>query len=258
MSTAVILDYSGTICTEAPRLAIPERLDKALEKSGLKDMGLDVFSYWSKVVFPFWEQAKTGKLSLADCIKKALAEGVNHRSSVCAQRFVSIFMSKLFPHKEWVDVLKRFIEKSIKVIIATEHYQEATEAIQTHLIENSILSAIYPHKAQCTIVCSASVGYGKKEREFWDAVKDAAGKSERIIYADDFNLNEAEFVFEKHREKNAHLKEMIHDTSIFLANMGAKEIELFPFVLENIFGNDAELDAELAQRIGAIEKTVLM
>ncbi|MEM5948160.1 hypothetical protein WKV44_06360 [Spirochaetia bacterium 38H-sp] len=256
MSVSLILDYSGTVCTEAPRLAIPENLDKALQSSGLKTMGMDVFAYWNKVVLPYWDIAKKGEISLLECIERAAIHRISGGYTISAKKFVKIFMSMLYPHMLWEKAIRSFIENSIRIVIATEHYKEAAEAIESYLIERNIISAIYPHKAPCTIVCSSNIGEAKDSGVFWDAVKDAAEGAERLIYVDDFNLNEAEFLSGKDIDKKTHLEKMLKNSSRFLTIMGAKEIDIFPFVLENIFADKGELEKELATKIRQIENAV--
>jgi hypothetical protein len=131
----IILDYSGTLSLEAPLFARPESLLSALGESGLAALGVtspEIF--WERIVNPTWIEGSTTQVGYKRVMAERIASLTPGASAgeivAAASCFVDQYIdhSRIDPH--WRPLLVRLSEnQSIDVIIATDHYAEATGKI---------------------------------------------------------------------------------------------------------------------------------
>lgn len=203
----VIFDYSGTLSLEAPRFARPENLVAALAESGLAALGVATAeAFWGGIVGPTWAAAST----TATGYKRAIAERIGAigqapgAAGVEGQEAASRFVDRYLAHSRidplWRPVLETLTgHAAAALVIATDHYAEATGALIDHLrlwkipaekAAETIRERSAP--SRCIIANSADIGFWKADRRFWETVKPllpiAAVRS--VLIVDDFGFNE--------------------------------------------------------------------
>ncbi|MHB8092333.1 MAG: hypothetical protein ACYDH8_12185 [Syntrophales bacterium] len=222
----VILDYSGTLSIEAPDFGRPENLASALEASGLAAVGVtDANIFWEKIIFPTWAEGSRTTIGYARVIADRIASlHLSSRapstknevscSSVdeAAQRFVTMYLDHSRMDLLWRPLLEKLhADRNTVVVIATDHYAEATGAIIRYLREWGITAtkaednaASQPASKQVVtaaarrrealpedsvfssspgksekqarfssviVANSADLGFWKAERRFWDLLE---------------------------------------------------------------------------------------
>ncbi|OHE24684.1 MAG: hypothetical protein A2Z43_08920, partial [Syntrophobacterales bacterium RBG_19FT_COMBO_59_10] len=199
----VIFDYSGTLSLEAPRFARTENLVRALAETGLAALGVATpEAYWDKIVNPTWTEGSATTAGyrkvMAERIRSlGLAPGIPEKEiEAAASRFVGRYLahSRIDPH--WRPLLSHLSgRRDAGLIIATDHYPEATEAIIGFLRawdipafrvgEAEALSPLF-------VANSADLGAWKEDRRFWESIKRKLSLDipRRIILIDDFGFNE--------------------------------------------------------------------
>jgi hypothetical protein len=225
----VIFDYSGTLSIEAPEFGKPDNLVRALEKSGLAAVGItDAEIFWNKIVFPTWDEGTRTPIGYAGVIADRIASlhlfavmppqgaapSCGHEipfSSIlkAASSFVAMYLNHSPIDPRWRPLLEKLNAcENISVVIATDHYAEATDAIVRYLgdwgiaatkaakIENGEAQVFADKKGQVNPVIvanSADLGFWKAEQRFWELLKSRLpGRSETILIVDDFGFNEAD------------------------------------------------------------------
>ncbi len=234
----VIFDYSGTLSIEAPDFGKPGNLVRTLAESGLAACGVaDPDIFWERIVFPTWdESSRTGigfAKSMADRIAAlplpiAIASedntpsptGQAHLASTkelsyasiaeAAGRFVSMYLAHSRPEPLWMPLLKQLqSDAMVTVVVATDHYAEATAAIIRYLhdwgitarrIEHAALSTDLKHSAvpgnqppPFLVANSADLGFWKAEQGFWKIVSQHLPCNfNNISIVDDFGFHEAD------------------------------------------------------------------
>jgi hypothetical protein len=133
----IILDYSGTLSLEAPLFARPESLLCTLAESGLAAFGVtspEIF--WERIVNPTWIEGSTTQAGYKHVMAERIAAlrltpGASaDEIAAAASCFVERYLdhSRIDPH--WRPLLMRLSEnQNVGVIIATDHYAEATGKI---------------------------------------------------------------------------------------------------------------------------------
>ena len=210
----VIFDYSGTLSLEAPRFARPANLLLALAESGLAKLGVatpEVF--WGEIVVPTWVKGSTTSIGykriLAERIGAlGLAPGVvGAEIAAASSRFVDLYLAHSRIDPLWRPMLENLAgNPGVRVVIATDHYAEATKTIIDHLndwnipagqkggkggtapgfsMKNRELSPLF-------IANSADIGFGKADRRFWETVRLqlAITSIRSVLIIDDFGFNE--------------------------------------------------------------------
>ena len=84
-------------------------------------------------------------------------------------------------------------DKSVDVIIATDHYAEATEAIIKHLARWDIpaMPLTAAVRSNFVVANSADIGRHKAQQQFWQMVKNVLRQNyNRVLLIDDFGQNE--------------------------------------------------------------------
>jgi putative lipoic acid-binding regulatory protein len=136
----VIFDYSGTLSLEAPQFGRPENLLRAFSESGLFPFGVTTPKiFWEEIVVPTWREGSTTargyKRVLAERIEaRGLAAATGAEIAAAASRFVDGYFDHSRVDPRWRSILENLsIHPGIALVIATDHYAEATEAIVRHL-----------------------------------------------------------------------------------------------------------------------------
>lgn len=204
----IIFDYSGTLSLDAALFARPGNLMKELRESGLVDLGVtspEIF--WEEIVNPTWEEGSTTSVGYKGVMVKRIKEKFSPAMSddvvtLAASRFVESYLGHSRVDKRWQHILRILDEHpSVCVVIATDHYAEATGYILKFLGELSVQAVtakdafVDPLKSVRFVVAnSADLGVHKADRRFWEILKanlrlDAV---RQILLIDDFGFNEME------------------------------------------------------------------
>jgi len=208
----VIFDYSGTLSLDAPRFGRQENLVPALVETGLAALGVATpEAFWDQIVNPTWTEASTtdagykkvmaGRIAALGLAPGAPAEEIE----AAASRFVDRYLveSRIDPH--WRPVLSHLSTRpDTAVIVATDHYAEATETIIRYLRSWGIparkggTSPYFLRKngelSPLFVANSADLGAWKADRRFWEIVKLQLSLEHlrRLLLIDDFGFNEEE------------------------------------------------------------------
>jgi hypothetical protein len=213
----VIFDYSGTLSLEAPRFARPGNLLAALTESGLAKLGVATTKvFWGEIVVPTWIEGSTTAIGY----KRIMAERVEAigltlgaaRNEIAAatSRFVDLYLAHSRIDPLWRPVLENLAgHPDTQVVIATDHYAEATQTIidnfhcwniptgnrrrppfgqwQTTTDQKGELSPLF-----FCIANSADIGYWKADHRFWKTVQSelAITAIRSVLLIDDFGFNE--------------------------------------------------------------------
>ncbi|MHB8910169.1 MAG: HAD family hydrolase [Syntrophales bacterium] len=221
----IIFDYSGTLSLEAPRFARPESLMRALAESGLAGVGVtNTEIFWEGIITPTWIEGSTTsagyKRVMAERIAALrLAPGTSAGEiEAAASRFVESYLDHSRIDTRWRPLLERLRQHpKIGVVIATDHYAEATGKIIDNLSAwkipaENICSSLPPRdRAADTgilpgdgmrtelpchhpffVANSADIGTWKEESRFWKIVKDERfpERIAKLLIIDDFGFNE--------------------------------------------------------------------
>ena len=137
----VIFDYSGTLSLEAPRFGRPANLVRALAESGLFSLGVTTPEiFWEEIVGPTWIEGSTTAIGYKRIMAERIAAlglapgATGAEITAAASRFVDRYLdhSRMDPH--WRPLLEKLTGyPGAAVVIATDHYAEATETIIRYL-----------------------------------------------------------------------------------------------------------------------------
>jgi hypothetical protein len=206
--TLVIIDYSGTLSTGSVVFGRPERLRRELHLSGLAEFGVgEADVYWERIVTPTWVQGSTSPIGYRIVMQEAVAamqpepltDDVAARIAAAVDVFVHSYLQHSRIDERWRPLLLGLSRNTgARVVIATDHYVEATAAILQYLGEWRIGAVAAwelwepPRPGSFLVANSADLGVNKAEADFWDIVKRSlAPESYRaILVVDDFGCNE--------------------------------------------------------------------
>ena len=231
----VIFDYSGTLSLEAPRFARPVNLLSALAESGLAKLGVATpEAFWGEIVGPTWTRGSTTttgyKRLMAERIEAlGLAPDVaGAEIAEASSRFVDLYLDHSRIDPRWRPMLETLAgNPGACVVIATDHYAEATEAIVRHFGSWDILAQKADQRAESFahagdgsgtplgpgrgngraksvmpqgsrevsslfIANSADIGFWKADRRFWEVLKSRLPLEtiRSVLIIDDFGFNE--------------------------------------------------------------------
>ncbi|MCG2739732.1 MAG: hypothetical protein L6300_05785 [Syntrophaceae bacterium] len=253
----VIFDYSGTISLEAPRFARPATLLSALAESGLARLGVatpEVF--WNGIVGPTWRKGSTTAIGYNRVIAERItalgvAPGVaGAEIAAASSRFVDLYLAHSRMDPFWRPMLEKLAgNPGACVVIATDHYAEATETIIHNLRSWNIPARKAGEEAEPRftffIANSADIGFWKADRRFWEAVKlkfaITAIRSALII--DDFGFNEEQG---DSYGKRARVKTRQKETTASLQEIFQASFAVIPFFLRS---EERDRQETVAQRI---------
>lgn len=206
----IIFDYSGTLSLEAPAFARPERLLRELEISGLWELGVWTPGlFWERVVNPTWEEGSTTPVGYREILRREVerlfpeGDRSSRRDRIpqAASRFVDRYLESSRMDDVWRPLLQALSEKASAVlVVATDHYAEATGAIIGFLQDWQIpaMPVTGPSAGgapgRVLVANSADLGAHKADRRFWEAIRDRLRPSRplRVLLVDDFGANEQE------------------------------------------------------------------
>jgi FMN phosphatase YigB (HAD superfamily) len=197
----IIFDYSGTLSLDAIEFSNPEKLISHLQESGLFELGVDNAALFWEIVNSTWEKGSTTQLGYKTVLEERFAElfpqkAAENRAKLIRSisKFVDAYLHHSRIENHWQSILRKLSqEKSTTVIIATDHYAEATEAIIKHLGKWGIKAAPFSANMEENFIIanSADMGVYKCSREFWQIVKNSLKQDfKQILIIDDFGVNE--------------------------------------------------------------------
>ncbi|HVO66033.1 MAG TPA: hypothetical protein VMT12_06055 [Syntrophales bacterium] len=250
----LIFDYSGTLSLESTLFAIPDQLMKHLTESGLVNLGISSPEiFWEQIVNPTWQEGSTTlagyKKVIENRINSILPQNISDISYENISDAASIFADSYLNHsridRRWQPILSKLGKHpSIRVIIATDHYAEATGYIIKFLRELKIQATAAKDafaasgRASVVVANSADLGAHKADHLFWDILKTGLnmGDIRHILLIDDFGSNEQKGDSYGIREK---VEQRKNDTIKMLLKVFSAEVEAFPFMIENNGGDNA-------------------
>lgn len=198
-----VLDFSGTLSPGAARFGAAARLDDELVRSGLADLGIatpDVF--WDALVNPTWQRGSTTTDGYVTVLTDAAVAYLTDRGAAtdrgavraAVTRFAHGYFAASTIAAPWWPWLRRVAGlPAVTVIIATDHYADATQRVLDQLRAADLPAAGVRRARPGTSVLvanSADVGHHKDTRAFWQAVAAAVGDVRRVVVIDDFGANE--------------------------------------------------------------------
>ena len=204
----IIFDYSGTLSFEAAAFAKPENLQEELKKSGLWDLGIQTPNlFWEQIVNPAWQEGSTTPIGYKKIIDQQVKRLFPQISSTLSDdrifQAASFFVDRYLEHSRidarWRPLLQSLSRKAgLCLVIATDHYAEATGAILDFLriweIPATPLAAspdtILP--GRMIVANSADLGVHKADRRFWEILRKRLelDRLRHILLIDDFGVNE--------------------------------------------------------------------
>jgi hypothetical protein len=204
----IIFDYSGTLSFEAAAFAKPENLQEELKKSGLWDLGIQTPNlFWEQIVNPAWQEGSTTPIGYKKIIDQQVKRLFPQISSTLSDdrifQAASLFVDRYLEHSRidarWRPLLQSLSRKAgLCLVIATDHYAEATGAIlyflRTWEIPATPLATspdtILP--GRMIVANSADLGVHKADRRFWEILRKRLelDRLRHILLIDDFGVNE--------------------------------------------------------------------
>ena len=203
--TLIAFDFSGTLSLGAVAFGTDERLAAALKESGLSRLGVDSPEiYWRDIVEPTWEAASTST-------KGYLVHMVRRVQAVCgssvpedqvrkaADAFMNLYLAASTIDPMWKPILQSLTAREHTfVVVATDHYAEATPAITDHLKDLGVAGKPLPSAAGTAplsglvlVANSADLGAWKMSFPFWKSIAGILPESiDHVLLVDDFGANE--------------------------------------------------------------------
>ena len=238
----IIFDYSGTLSLEAVAFGRSDILIHHLQKSGLSALGVDNTALFWKIVNETWPEGSTTHAGYKKVMRQRIAElfelkAVAKRKEITrsVSKFVDAYLDYSRIDERWRSILKKLsLDESVDVIIATDHYAEATGAIIDHLatwdiravpVTSGNVSGCFSKEmkgqtgagSNFFVANSADVGVHKAHVQFWRTVKKILQLNcRRILLVDDFGQNEqsadAYVDAEKINERTRMTQKILRDT----------------------------------------------
>jgi len=253
----IIFDFSGTLSLESTTFSRPDTLMKHLSQSGLADLGFNTPEiFWEQIVNPTWTEGSTTgvgyKQIMETRIRNILVQNMAIISCVMISDAVSSFVDRYLRHsridRRWQPILQQVSRTpGVCVIIATDHYAEATgyiiaflKELQIHALPARELFAD-PDASAFTVATSADLGVHKDNPRFWEILKSGLhlGAIRRILLIDDFGYNEQRGNAYGSTEK---VEARTHNTVKLLQEVFSTKVHVIPFMIEDnkkeaAFGN---------------------
>lgn len=238
-----VLDFSGTLSLGAARFATAERLAGELRRSGLADLGIaSPEAFWEVLVNPTWDRGSTTPDGYVTVLSAAAATHLRDRGAdvddtvvrTAVQRFADAYLAASRIDDAWRPWLHRLADVGhVAVVVATDHYAEATAHIVAELERLDVRAAPVDGDTSVTgavvlVANSADIGWHKRDAAFWDPVVDAVGTVGRVAVADDFGANEAEG---DAYAQDARVQRRRRATAALLADVFDAEVSTCPFVV---------------------------
>jgi len=261
----IIFDYSGTISLESVLFGQPDYLMKQLRESGLTDLGVTSPSiFWEQIVNPTWVKGSTTQVGykkiIEDRINTIFHQNMcivsNAKISDAASLFVDSYLNHSGIDGRWQPVFEKLNRyPSVRVIIATDHYAEATGYILKYLEEFHVETAAartamaVPRNAAVIVANSADLGFHKDNFRFWTILKDGLCMDEvrQVLLIDDFGGNEERENSYSEPEKVEQRKRV---TVRLLQEIFSAEVQAVPFIIEG-YKNEKDV-SDLITKTSAI------
>ncbi|MBC7234876.1 MAG: hypothetical protein H5T69_03465 [Chloroflexi bacterium] len=199
-STWVVLDFSGTLSLQATLFGQEQNLIRELQISGLWRLGVrDIDFFWSEIVAPTWQEGSTTRKGYKRVLAERLQElglGANEDERLAAaERFVDRYLAYSTIDPAWGATLRRLQRHpAVRVIVATDHYAEATTHILGQLAALGVEAAPAgtAELGRAVLVAnSADVGHHKASRLFWETLRALQNmEPAALLLIDDFGANE--------------------------------------------------------------------
>ena len=247
----IIFDYSGTLSLEAAAFSRPDSLMQHLQKSGLFELAVNNTALFWEIINSTWRQGSTTQLGYKTVVQERIAElfpeiAIIKQTEI--SRAVTKFLCAYLDHFQidecWQKILQKLsADKSVKVIIATDHYAEATETIIQNLEKWDIQATALASniKSNFIVANSADIGVHKAESKFWETLKTLCGiKANRILLIDDFGANE------QSADAYSQKKEIFQrrqKTISLLESVFSAQVQCFIFAAINVLVADLILQA---------------
>lgn len=269
----IIFDYSGTLSLEAPLFAGPDTLMKHIAETGLRDFGIDSPRvFWEQLVNPTWKAGST----TATGYQKVLAERIvtvlqpdlpltqRARLADAVESFVQRYLNHSRIDPSWKPLLTRIqAHPSVKAVIATDHYAEATDAIIKFLGEWRI-HALKPSEAardsrasRFIVANSADLGVHKADPRFWQILKTGLCLDDigRILIIDDFGYNEQ---YADDYSDRLKVETRMNQTVKILEVAFSATVEVFPVLIgTHPAGRDAWIEKLIGEASAAVERHLI-
>lgn len=263
----VIFDYSGTLSLESTLFARPDHLMENLKNSGLMDLGIETAEiFWEQIVNFTWQEGSTTtagyKKVMEDRIRDIQYQNMSSiprdRISDATAYFVDRYLSRSRIDPRWQPILRALHrDPFVRVIIATDHYAEATGYILRFLHELQIQAVAAknafanPDYAGVVVACSADLGVHKDDSRFWDILKTGLNLSEIhcVLLIDDFGYNEQKGDRYGTREK---VEQRKNDTIKLLQEVFSAQVTIVTFIM-GVNGEDKDFDELLIQTSATID-----
>lgn len=253
-SQLVILDFSGTLSLRACLFGRDETLLAELRASGLNRLGVpSVEVFWEQLINPTWLEGSTTPKGYRRLLFEQVRQlAPQQASDDQLQEAVGRFAARYFAHSTidpaWQSILHDLAQRPVlQVVIATDHYAEATEHILQQLAAWSIAGkpAFWPKDTAPVLVAnSADAGYPKASAPFWELLRQAHDLKalNTIALVDDFGANE------QLRDAYANAERVVERMERMVRLLGqvfGAPVRAFPFVLGS--GQAGAAEAELLQ-----------
>ncbi len=204
----IIFDFSGTLSLAAVEFGRSENLVPALAASGLFALGVTSETFfWDEIVYPTWvEGSTTARGYKAVLVDRIAALGLHApddpepRGSI--EKAVTDLLERYFDQcridPRWRTLLEDLQKNpAVQVLIATDHYAEATPLIKGRLVDWGITAISLPDAVACVrnpfiIANSADLGCHKADICYWQRILHVLDPDwqTRILLVDDFGGNE--------------------------------------------------------------------
>ncbi len=244
----IIFDYSGTISSESTLFGRPDYLMKQLKESGLMDLGVTSPTiFWEQIVNPTWAAGSTTQVGYKKVMEERISAILDQNMSVvtcvkisdAASLFVDSYLSHSRINGRWQPVLNKLNRyPSVRAIIATDHYAEATGYIlqfleELHIQAVSAKAAMgAPGSTSVIVANSADIGFHKDNFRFWEILKQDLymGGVTHVLLIDDFGCNEQKGDSYSAPER---VEQRKRDIVRLLQEVFSAEVQAIPFIIED-------------------------
>lgn len=197
-SELVVIDFSGTLSLDAVLFGQEKSLKKALRSSSLWELGIDSLDvFWNELINPTWEEGSTtpqGYITLLTArvrqwLQAQRREVPEQQVEQSVQHFARLYLHASRIHTAWRRVLQHLLSVPLViVVIATDHYAEATAHIVAQLQR---LGLGDKGEQQVLVANSADIGARKESPVYWEHVRARLpAPPNEVILIDDFGANE--------------------------------------------------------------------
>lgn len=194
MKHLFFMDYSGTLSLKSSRFANNHHLRQELHRSGLAELGIHTTEdFWNELVNPSWERGSLTQRGYYGVLLDRMnffAPETPIENEEAVRRFSRSYFNSFEIVPEWVKPLRTWIERGDRIVIATDHYAEATEAIIRSFSEIGLKAApLQDMSDDCIVVAnSADIEKWKSTKDFWIILRSFLHqeKADEVTIIDDF------------------------------------------------------------------------